>query len=227
MTEQWKNNIPHTDSEIYELSGFGGSINPGTSPALLIIDVQYRTTGNSNKPIKQSIAEDYPTSCGDRAWNVLPNIKKVLSEVRKHNIPVFFPHVAPKTKNDGGKFGQLNPGVTKINQKGYEFVKEIEPNEEDFLLPKRHASAFFGTALASYLIDLKVDTVILVGCTTSGCIRATAVDAFSFNFATIIPEDCVYDRTQISHDVSLFDLNSKYADVLTNKEVLDYLNSIN
>ena len=116
---------------------------------------------------------------------------------------------------------------TFIDQKGYEFVEGIEPVEGDLLLPKRHASAFFGTALTSYLIDLKIDTVILVGCTTSGCIRATAVDAFSLNFATLIPDDCVYDRTQISHDVSLFDLDSKYADVLTSKETIKYLNSIN
>ncbi len=227
MTKQWKDNIPKSDAEIYNLSGFGGSINPGTSPALLIIDVQYRTTGNSNKPIKESIAEDYPTSCGDRAWNVLPNIKTILSTSREHNVPIFFPHVAPKTKIDGGKFGQLNPKVTEIDQKGYEFVEGIEPVEGDLLLPKRHASAFFGTALTSYLIDLKIDTVILVGCTTSGWIRATAVDAFSLNFATLIPDDCVYDRTQISHDVSLFDLDSKYADVLTSKETIKYLNSIN
>jgi len=227
MTKKWKDNIPATDAEIYDLSGFGGSVNPGGSPALLIIDVQYRTTGNSNKPIRQSIKEDYPTSCGDRAWISLPNIKTLLSTSRKLNIPIFFAHVAPKTKIDGGKFGQLNPKVTEINQKGYEFVDGIEPVEGDFLLPKRHASAFFGTALASYLIDLKIDTLILAGCTTSGCIRATAVDAFSYNFATIIPDDCVYDRTQISHDVSLFDLDSKYADVLSSEETIKYLNSLN
>ena len=93
-------------------------------------------------------------------------------------------------------------------------------------MPKRHASAFFGTALASYLIDLKVDTVILVGCTTSGCIRATAVDAFSYNFAVLIPESCVYDRTQTSHDSSLFDLDAKYSDVVTLSEVTTYLETI-
>ena len=223
--ENWQKNIPTADADIYELSGFGGSVKPGTSPALLIIDVQYRTTGNSNKPIKQSIEEDYPTSCGNRAWDVLPNIKKVLSLVRSKQIPVFFPHVAPKTRIDGGKFGQINPKVTSIDQKGYEFVEGIEPTGEDILLPKRHASAFFGTALASYLIDLKIDTVILVGCTTSGCIRATAVDAFSYNFATLIPSECVYDRSQISHDSSLFDLNSKYADVLNETEITNYLDT--
>lgn len=223
--ENWQKNIPLEDTNIYELSGFGGSVKPGTSPALLIIDVQYRTTGNTNKPIRQSIAEDYPTSCGNRAWEILPNIKKVLSHARSKEIPIFFPHVAPKKQIDGGKFGQINPQVTNIGQKGYEFVEGIEPTEGDILLPKRHASAFFGTALASYLIDLKIDTVILVGCTTSGCIRATAVDAFSFNFATLIPSECVYDRSQISHDSSLFDLNSKYADVLNQAEITSYLDT--
>jgi|TARA_B110000263_G_scaffold247525_1_gene260547 nicotinamidase-related amidase len=131
--------------------------------------------------------------------------------------------VAPKKQVDAGRFGQINPHVTSIDDRGYNFVEEVSPEEGDILLPKRHASAFFGTALTSYLIDLKVDTLILVGCTTSGCIRATAVDAFSYNFAVVIPDECVYDRTQTSHDASLFDLDSKYADVLPLSEVTGYI----
>lgn len=223
MQRSWRSNIPTEDSEIYRLAGFGGSVGYGKSPALLVIDVQYRTTGNSDKPIRLSIQSDYPTSCGDRAWATIPSIANVINSCRSQNVPIFFPHVAPKKQVDAGRFGQINPHVTSIDDKGYNFVEEVSPEEGDILLPKRHASAFFGTALTSYLIDLKVDTLILVGCTTSGCIRATAVDAFSYNFAVVIPDECVYDRTQTSHDASLFDLDSKYADVLPLSEVTGYI----
>jgi nicotinamidase-related amidase len=100
------------------------------------------------------------------------------------------------------------------------------PRADDLLLPKRHASAFFGTPLASYLIDLKIDTLILAGCTTSGCVRATAVDAFSYNFPVLIPVECVYDRTETSHTSSLFDLDSKYSDVLEVSTIIQYLDDI-
>ena len=94
------------------------------------------------------------------------------------------------------------------------------------LLPKRHASAFFGTALASYLVDFGADTVLVTGATTGGCVRATVADAFSYNFHTIVVEECVFDRIRISHDISLFDMDAKYADVVPVDTAIDYLRSL-
>ena len=136
---------------------------------------------------------------------------------------MLYPCVAPKKAIDAGRFGQLMPGVTSIPDRGYEFVAEIAPIDGDVVLPKRHASAFFGTALASYLIDFEIDTLIVTGATTSGCVRATVADAFSYNFRTIVVADGVYDRLQVSHDVSLFDMDAKYADVLMADEVVAHL----
>lgn len=219
----WLSAIPEEDLGVYELAGFGGPSGFGQRPALLLIDVQYRTAGDSSLPIRESIETMYPTSCGDRAWAAIPHIARLLAAAREADIPVIYPYVAPKKAVDAGRFGSINPAITTIPEHAYEFVAEVAPVEADILLPKRHASAFFGTALTSYLIDLGCDTVILAGCTTSGCIRATAVDAFSFNFHTVVAQECVYDRIEISHQIGLFDLDAKYADVMGVDQVIEHL----
>ena len=110
-----------------------------------------------------------------------------------------------------------------IADKGYEFPPEIAPRPGDVLIPKKHPSAFFATPLVSHLIDLGVDTLVVTGCTTSGCVRGSVVDAFAYNFRVLVPSDCVYDRSATSHAVNLFDMASKYADVGTSREILDKL----
>ena len=91
------------------------------------------------------------------------------------------------------------------------------------LIPKKHPSAFFATPLTSHLIDLGADTLVVTGCTTSGCVRGSVVDAFAFNFRVLVPHDAVYDRSATSHAVNLFDMASKYADVGTTAEILEKL----
>ena len=94
------------------------------------------------------------------------------------------------------------------------------------LVPKKHPSAFFGTALTSYLIDADVDTLVVTGCTTSGCVRGSVVDAFAYNFRVAVPEDGVYDRSTVSHAVNLFDMSEKYADVMPADELINRLSNI-
>jgi len=113
----------------------------------------------------------------------------------------------------------------EVAQKGYEFVAEVAPREGDILIPKKHPSAFFATPLVSHLIDLGVDTLVVTGCTTSGCVRCSVVDAFSYNWRVLVPWDCVYDRSATSHAVNLFDMASKYADVAPAAEIIQKLNS--
>ena len=115
------------------------------------------------------------------------------------------------------------PGLLTVPPRGYEFVKEIAPEPGDLLLPKNQASAFFGTPLASHLVQMGVDTVVVVGCTTSGCVRGSVVDGFAYNFKVVVPQDCVYDRSQVSHAVNLFDMSEKYADVMTSAEAIRVL----
>jgi nicotinamidase-related amidase len=132
---------------------------------------------------------------------------------------VIFPHVAPKAAYDGGRFADKVPSVMTVPPRGYEFVHEVAPHPGDILLPKYHPSAFFGTPLASHLVNQGVDSLVVTGCTTSGCVRGTVVDAFSLNYRVVVPEECVYDRSSVSHAVNLFDIASKYADVVTSAEI--------
>ena len=94
------------------------------------------------------------------------------------------------------------------------------------LLPKKHPSAFFGTPLASYLIDLRVDTLVVTGCTTSGCVRGSVVDAFAYNFRVLVPWDAVYDRSPVSHAVNLFDMSEKYAEVMSLADAMERLEQL-
>jgi nicotinamidase-related amidase len=114
-----------------------------------------------------------------------------------------------------------------VATRGYDFVVEIAPETNDVLLPKKHPSAFFGTPLVSYLIERGVDTLVVTGCTTSGCVRGTVVDGFAYNFHILVPYECVYDRSQVSHAVNLFDMSEKYADVMSTDAALVALQSIN
>lgn len=100
------------------------------------------------------------------------------------------------------------------------------PGENDVLLPKKHPSAFFGTPLVSYLIERETDTLVVTGCTTSGCVRGTVVDGFAYNFRVLVPHECVYDRSQVSHAVNLFDMSEKYADVMSVESALSTLQAV-
>jgi maleamate amidohydrolase len=221
----WAGVITEDDERRYEAAGFGRPGGLGKRPGLLIIDVQYRTIGNSPKPFYESL-EDYRTSCGDVGWAAVDKIKDILDLFREKNWPVLYPHVAPKQVFDAGRLGAKVPSIMQIPEAGYRFVEAVAPQAADVLLPKRHPSAFFGTPLASYLIDLEIDSLIVTGCTTSGCVRGSVVDAFAYNFRVAVPSDAVYDRSETAHKANLFDMAEKYADVVPTSELLDILKAI-
>ncbi len=222
----WDGIITEEEERRYAKAGFGGAGGIGRRPALLIIDVQYRTVGTSPKPYWEAI-EEYPTSCGDAGWAAVERIAPLLALFRRKNFPVLYPHVAPKNAaTDSGRLAEKIPSIMGIDAKGYDFVAEIAPEPGDVLLPKKHPSAFFGTPLVSHLIDLEVDTLVVTGCTTSGCVRSSVTDAFAYNFRVLVPEDCVYDRAPTSHAVNLWDMNGKYADVMPSSDVIDLLDRL-
>jgi maleamate amidohydrolase len=206
----------------YDAAGFGRPVGLGTRPGLVIIDVQYRTVGTVPRPFDEAL-EEFTTSCGEDAWAAVPQIQRLLALFREKGWPVFYPHVAPKQSYDQGALGAKVPGIMSIPAKGYEFVEEVAPAEGDVLLPKRHPSAFFGTPFASYLVQADVDTLVVTGCSTSGCVRGSVVDAFSLNYKVAVPSDAVYDRSPIVQEVNLFDMGQKYADVATTDELIGKL----
>ena len=219
----WDTVISEEEQRAYRAAGFGNPSGVGERPALLIIDVQYRTVGTEPKPFWEAIKE-FPTSCGEIGWNAMRKIVLLLAEFRSNGWPVLYPHVAPKNKaTDSGRLAQKVPAIMDVAAKGYEFPAEIAPRDGDVLLPKKHPSAFFATPLTSHLIDLRADTLVITGCTTSGCVRGSVVDAFAYNWRVLVPHDAVYDRSATSHAVNLFDMASKYADVASTAEILEML----
>ena len=215
----WDGVVSEADLEVYRRAGFGRTGGLGKRPVLLVIDVQDRTVGNTPKPILESL-QDYPTSCGEYGWRAVSQIEKLVQVFRRHKLPIIYPSIAPKTPRDMGRFANKMPSAPQDNPKAFEIVESIAPAPDDIILYKHFSSAFFGTALATHLVRLGADSLVLTGCTTSGCVRATAVDACSLDYRIVVPEDAVYDRGQVSHAVNLFDIANKYADVVPTAEAV-------
>ncbi|WP_223820891.1 isochorismatase family protein [Bacillus sp. S3] len=219
----WEQYLDERDQKVYSGAGLGKVNGLGENPALVIIDVTYGFTGEESEDIEQSIKK-YPTSCGADAWKAIPHIKELLNVCREVNIPIFYTIIEghkhnsnEKTAIKGNVFG--HPTLVE-GGKGTEIVQQLKPIPGEIVISKKKPSAFFGTPLISYLVDQNVDTLIVTGTTTSGCVRASVVDAFSYNFNVVVPEECVFDRGITTHAMNLFDMQQKYADVLSTDEVI-------
>ena len=226
MERPWESLIPEHEKAVYRAAGYGKRSTWGERPALLIVDVNYNFTGDRPEPILESIKR-FRNSCGEIAWEVIPKVAALLEHARAHGVPVFYSTQGYRLDPLGvGSWGQKNaramtPSVDALRI-GAEIVKEIAPLPDEVVVRKDKPSAFFGTALVSHLNVRSIDTVIIAGTTTSGCVRATAVDAFSYNYRVVVVEDCVFDRGATPHRLNLFDLDSKYADVVPAQEVMAY-----
>lgn len=232
MTKRiWDDFLTEKDKRIYQLSGYGKRGGFGKRPALFIIDVQYNFCGDEPGQSHEEGLKTYRTHCGEAGWKAVPHIERLLTIARARNLPVFYTQSErrPDMADSGIQTGKSHRGTERTAIEGThptQTVAPLAPQPEDMLIGKRKPSAFFGTIFMSHLNFLDVDTLILTGCTTSGCLRATAVDAFSYNFRVVIPEETAFDRFEASHAINLFDLNCKYADVIPTDEVAEYLSGL-
>jgi len=215
-TMPWDGIVPEETLEHYRKSGFAGSKALGKKPALLIIDVQYATSGEVPLPLSEATSY-HPMSCGEEAWRAISHIEVILKKFRECGFPVLYPHIFPQFRTKNARM------PNKYSAKQLEIVREVAPQEGDILVPKTCPSAFFATPLVKYLNELGVDTVFTVGNTTSGCIRASVVDAASYAFDVFVPYEGCYDRSPISHAVNLFDIDKKYGPVVSTKRTLELL----
>lgn len=226
MERIWDQYLDDRDRKVYAHAGLGKSIGIGKNPALVIVDVTYSFTGEESEDIEQSIRK-FPTSCGADSWKAIPYIKDLLKTSREMNIPIFYTIIEGHKHNSNEKTGikgNLFGHPTAIEGgKGTEIVEPLKPIQGEIVISKKKPSAFFGTPLISYLVDENVDSLIVAGTTTSGCVRATVIDAFSYNFDVVIPEECTFDRGITTHAINLFDMQQKYADVLPTDEVINEL----
>jgi len=229
MKRIWDDYLDERDKKVYLQAGLGSRVGIGRKPALLIVDVQYAFTGDSPEAIEESI-QTYPTSCGESSWQAIHHIKQLLDAARKAEIPVYFTVIegskSSSNKDVAIKGRIFDHSALLEGEKGAQVVEELRPRYGEIVLSKKKPSAFFGTPLVSYLIAHQVDTLIVTGCTTSGCVRASVIDAFSHNFKVVVPEECVFDRGIASHAINLFDMQQKYADVVPVNDVIKQLHSL-
>ncbi|MEK9678894.1 MAG: isochorismatase family protein [Rhodospirillaceae bacterium] len=198
------------DLDVYERQNFGNQSGFGERPALLIVDF---VNGFA----------DPDAFGGGNIDGAIANTKRLLAACRKKNVPVAFTRVVyADDGSDAGVFCLKAPGLRGLTEDvpASQVVDDLEPIEGEYIVRKTQPSAFFGTSLQSWLTVKKVDTMIVTGCTTSGCVRASVIDSMSYNFKTIVASDCVGDRAIGPHDANLFDMAQKYADLMTADEVM-------
>jgi maleamate amidohydrolase len=193
---------------------FDNRIGFGAAPAVLVIDFinAYTTPGAPlyAEGVVKAVAETVD----------------LLAAARRARAPIVYTRVFYHPSGvDGGIFTRKVPVLRKMvrGEPLAEIVPQLPPAADDVIIDKQYASAFFGTPLAAMLTARGIDTVIITGCSTSGCVRASAVDAMQHGFRAIVPRECVGDRHQAPHDANLFDIDSKYGDVVAKREALDYL----
>ena len=196
--------------------GLAGEMGFGQRPAVLVVDLILGFTTPSS-PLGSELAAQVDAT------------RRLLDAARPAGLPVFFTTTAYAADlSDAGLFPRKVPSLAVLVQGSHEV--EVDPRLErrsrETLIEKKFASAFFGTALASKLTSLAVDTLLICGATTSGCIRATVVDALQHGFRPIVPEECVGDRSPEAHSANLLDIQGKYGDVIELDEVVAYIESL-
>ena len=226
----WDDVIGERDRAVYEKAGYGQKGGFGQRPALLVVDVTYDFCGDRPEPILDSI-DKFRNSCGETAWQALPHLRELIAAARAKNVPVIYTHMAPRfDRVRAGGWARKNARAlkpTEIAERiGNDFPEMIAPQPGDIVIKKDKPSAFFGTPLLSFLVALGADSVIVGGTTTSGCVRATVLDAFSYNFPTAVVEECSFDRGELTHKINLFDMHAKYADVVPLRDAVEFLNGL-
>jgi maleamate amidohydrolase len=201
---------------IYERAGLGASVTLGRRPAVLVVDFSCGFT-------------DPACPLGSDLTPQVEATRRLLDAARAKGLPVVFTTIGfePSLK-DGGLWLQKVPslGELQVGGRWVEIDPRLDPRDDETVILKKGASGFFGTNLASVLVSQQVDSVVLCGATTSGCIRATAIDLLQYGWPTLVPRECVGDRAQAPHDANLFDIQAKYADVVSVEEAIAYVESV-
>lgn len=196
----------------------------GPKCALLAIDLYNLVWEGGPKPVNEAVKEN-PSSCGIYAWNAIEPLKELFGLVRAKAIPVFYTTGETRREARPQTVHSTHRRMRKADRDAYEIRPEFKPREKDVVIYKQRASGFFGTPLIAHLNRMNIDSLIVCGESTSGCVRATVVDAYSYGFHTVMVEECCFDRHLLSHKINLFDLHHKYADVMHLDEVKKYLNA--
>ncbi len=197
--------------EVYTRQGFGHATGIGRRPAIVVVDFTW------------SFVDPEQFGGGNIAAAVAATAE-LLAAARGAGWPIAYTRVVyADDGSDGGPFARKVPALLTQTETSAatQIVEELKPMPGDLLVKKTAASAFFGTGLLPWLVNKKIDTLIVTGATTSGCVRATVVDSVSYGFATVVPIDCVGDRADGPHLANLFDMSQKYADVVPSEMLIE------
>ena len=202
-----------SELDIYKKQGFGNRSGMGQRPALLIVDF---VNGFA----------DPDQFGGGNIGEAIENTRGLLAAARTLGLPVAFTRVVyAEDGSDAGVFTLKAPTLTQLTEEAFssQIVDQLKPRDGEYIVRKTQPSAFFGTNLAAWYVGRGVDTVVVTGCTTSGCVRASVIDSMSYNFRTVVVSNCVGDRALGPHEANLFDMEQKYADLMTSSEIIAVL----
>jgi maleamate amidohydrolase len=207
--------------KVYSKQGLGLRMGFGKRPAVLVVDMQ-----------NDFVDPNSPSTCAPMITGTIAPQQQLLNKARSKGVPIFYTQglISPGRVEEGLwplKFRSHRDGLCQIEgTKGADIIEELYPLPGDVVIIKRRPSAFFCTDLDIFLRGLNIDTILITGTSISGCVRATVTDAFSLNYRSIIVRECVADRNTYSAEANLFDMDSKYADVVSLEAALLYLEGI-
>jgi nicotinamidase-related amidase len=215
----WQDVIDDDLKEIYK--SYERDIFVGERPAVLAIDLYNSAYRGGDKPVLEANRES-AGSCGEYAWAAIEPTRRVLDAARAAGVPVIYTTRRVNT----GSVRSTHRDAQGLADDAYDIIDELAPQEGELVIYKERASAFFGTPLVAHLNKLGIRSLIALGESTSGCVRASVVDGYSNGYHTTLVEECTFDRSLLSHKVNLFDLHHKYADVMHVDDVLDHLDGM-
>jgi nicotinamidase-related amidase len=211
----WKDLMDDEIREVYK--SYNRETYVGAKPALLLIDLYNLVFEGGPKPVRE-IVKEYPKSCGRYAHDAIKPIQELIALARAHRLPLIYS--SSETREEVNPAGVY---ATKHKFRGakdaFKIRDDFKPEPGDLVIYKQRASVFFGTALIANLTRLGIDTLIVCGESTSGCVRASVIDAYSCGYHVVVVEECCFDRSLLSHKVNLFDMHHKYGDVMHLDEV--------
>jgi nicotinamidase-related amidase len=216
----WKDIVDDEILEIYQ--AYHRKLYVGKNPAILAIDLYNKAYLGGNKPVRE-VNKLHSGSCGENAWKAIEPTQKLFAAARRAGVPVIY--TTRHVDTQGVQSTNRNFGG-KLADDTYDIKEELKPEAGELVIYKERASAFFGTPLVAHLRMMGIDSLIICGESTSGCVRASTVDAYSNAFHNVLVEECTYDRSMLSHKVNLFDLHHKYADVMHIEDVLAHLDGL-
>ncbi len=215
----WKDVV---DKDVLDVYGsYHRELFVGRKPAILAIDLYKKSYLGGNRPVAE-VNKQFDGSCGENAWKAIPPTQKLFAAARDAGIPIIYTTRHAET----GGVHSTNRRKLEEGAELYEIQPELAPQPGELIVYKERASAFFGTPLITHLRKLGAESLIVCGESTSGCVRASTVDAYSYGIHCTVVEECTYDRSMLSHKVSLFDLHHKYADVMHVEDVLAHIDGL-